>query len=99
MRCPWVFAKHVFRDLVSSSNSHWYNDDLHNLKREKRDAKRKLNKSGMTVHKQIFYGKCKTYREALNASKKKKKKKKNTISKINKIQDCNQNQLSIPCSW
>ena len=73
------------RNITHRPNSPWYNDDLHNLKREKRTAERKWKKSGLTVHKQVFYDKCKAYREALNASK--------IEYHQSKIQNCNQNQL------
>ena len=74
----------ITRNITHRPNSPWYNDDLHNLKREKRAAERKWKKSGLTVHKQIFNDKCKTYCEALNASKKSTIKVKfKTVIKIN----------------
>ena len=47
----------------------WFNENLRNLKRQKRRLERKYVTSGLEVHRQMYRDHCRIYNDAINSTK------------------------------
>lgn len=62
-------APEVERSVILRPHAPWYSDTLRDAKQEKRRLERKWQKSGLTVHKDLYRQQCATYRNLLNSAK------------------------------